>query len=63
MRLDREGRRTLAQFLNGMAVALIAALVLAPVASGTAKLELMWAGLVGASICHALALYAGRRSR
>lgn len=31
MRLDREGRRTLAQFLNGIAVAAVGMGVLAPV--------------------------------
>lgn len=34
MRRDREGRRTVVQFLSGLAVGTVATLVLAPLASG-----------------------------
>lgn len=61
MKLERESRRAVAQFLNGLAVAMVAALVLAPFAGGTARWELGAAAILGASICHALALYAVRR--
>lgn len=60
MKLDREGRRTAAQFLNGLAVAMVASLVLAPFGSGTTRWELVLAAMVGASACHALAHYVGR---
>lgn len=60
MRLDREGRRTVVQFLNGLAVGTVATLVLAPLASGTLRYELVTGALVAAAVCHVLALRAGR---
>lgn len=62
MRLDREGRRTVAQFLNGLSVGMLATLVLAPLASGTLKPALAVAAGLGAAVCHWLALHLGRRS-
>ena len=56
MRLDREVRRTIAQFLNGLAVALTAALVLAPAAESTFDGIAAVAALVGAGLLHLLAL-------
>jgi hypothetical protein len=56
MRFDREVRRTVAQFLNGLGVALIATLVLAPVAAGAFHGVAFLAALVGAALAHLLAL-------
>lgn len=61
MKLDQDGRRTVAQFLNGIGVATVGALVLAPLASGTPRLELAIAGVIWTLVCHALALFLGRR--
>lgn len=60
MRLDREGRRTVAQFCNSLAVGILATLVLAPLASGTFRLEMVTGAVVAAAICHVVALRAGR---
>lgn len=46
MRRDREGRRTVVQFLSGLAVGTVATLVLAPLASGTLRYELVTGALV-----------------
>ena len=57
MRFDREGRRTVAQFLNGLGVALITTLVLAPVATGgLLNGTVTFVALVGAVLVHLLAL-------
>ena len=56
MRLDREVRRTVAQFLNGLSVALIATLVLAPIASGAFQPIGGFAALLCAVLIHLLAL-------
>lgn len=56
MRIDREVRRTVAQFLNGLGVALIATLVLAPVATGAFNGSATVAALIGAALVHLLAL-------
>ncbi|KQX35355.1 hypothetical protein ASD04_15055 [Devosia sp. Root436] len=56
MRLDREGRRTVAQFLNGLAVAMLATGVLAPLAGGTPQGAMTAAALIGAALLHLLAL-------
>ena len=61
MKLDRESRQTVAQFLNGLAVTMVGALILAPFAVGTMRWGIALAAIFGASICHALALYAARR--
>lgn len=61
MRLDREGRRTVAQFLNSLAVGIVATLILAPVAGGNFRPELAIGAAVTAAICHGLALRVGRR--
>lgn len=50
MRLDKEGRRTVAQFLNGLAAGMVATLVLAPLAGGTLRPGLAAAAVVGAAI-------------
>jgi len=60
MRLDKEGRRTVAQFLNSLAVGILATLILAPLASGTLRPALVSGAVVAAAICHILALRAGR---
>jgi hypothetical protein len=56
MKLDRESRRTVAQFLNGLAVAVVGTLVLAPAAGGSLQAIAVVCGLVGAALLHALAL-------
>lgn len=59
MRLDRERRRTLTQFLNGLAISNIAALVLAPLAAGTLKPAIMIGAIIAAVSLHAVALLVG----
>ena len=61
MRFDREGRRTLAQFLNSLAVGMLATLVLAPLAAGTLRPGMAMGAMLGAAICHGLALHFGPR--
>ena len=56
MRLDREVRRTAAQFLNGLAVAVTATLLLTPAAGGATQGPLMVAAVVGAALLHVVAL-------
>jgi len=56
MRLDREGRRTVAQFLNSIAVALLSTLVLAPVAAGSFNLGGAVAGALAAALLHLAAI-------
>jgi hypothetical protein len=60
MKLDREARRTMVQFLNGLAVALIAGFVLAPAATGSLEVPVAGFGLVGAVLLHAAALRLSR---
>lgn len=59
MRLDREGRRTVAQFLNGVAVALLATLVLAPLASGSLHALTAVMAIACAAILHGVAIVFG----
>jgi hypothetical protein len=56
MNLNREHRRTAAHFLNGLAVALLAALVLTPLASGTLDMISGIGGLLGAGGLHGAAM-------
>ena len=56
MRFNRETRRTVAQFLNGMAVSVVATLVLAPVATGAFNGIATVIALIGAVLVHLLAL-------
>lgn len=53
---DRESRRTLAQFLNAIAVTLLGTLVLAPLAAGTLRAPVAAAGISAAIVLHAAAL-------
>jgi hypothetical protein len=53
---DRESRRTLAQFLNALAVTLLGTLVLAPLAAGTLATPVAAAGMAAAIGVHVAAL-------
>lgn len=61
MRLDREGRRTVAQFLNSLAVALVATLVLAPLALGTLRPVYAAMATAAALLLHLIAVGTARR--
>ena len=50
MRLNRDARRILAQFLSGLAVSSIATLILAPLAAGTTQPATVICALVVAAI-------------
>lgn len=56
MRLDREGRRTMAQFLNGLAVATLSLGALAPMVAGTATVAASAVAFIIATALHATAL-------
>ena len=56
MRLDREGRRTVAQFLNGIAVAVVATMLIAPIAGGNVNVAMVLMGAASAITLHAVAL-------
>ena len=56
MRFDREVRRSLSQFLNGLAVAGFSVLVLAPLANGTPRPVLAMAGAILAVLSAVAAL-------
>ena len=56
MRLDRESRRTVAQFLNGVAVAVVATMLLAPMAGGKVDIGTAILGALCALTLHAMAL-------
>lgn len=56
MRPDREIRRTIAQFLNGLAVAIIATLVLAPLAAETLRSHEAAVAIGVAVIIHMIAV-------
>jgi hypothetical protein len=56
MRLDREVRRTLAQFLNGLAVAVIATMVMAPAVGEAVTGVVAVSAIIGAALLHLLAL-------
>ena len=59
MRLDRESRRTLAQFLNGIAVAVIGIGAITPILAG----DLSWmvfAAIISGAGLSAVALWATR---
>lgn len=61
MRLDREAKRVLAQFLNALAVALLATLVLAPLAAGTLYMMPAMVAVGFAAILHIAALLIARQ--
>lgn len=61
MKLDREGRRTVAQFLNSLAVAFVSALVLVPMAGGSIELDRVLTAAVTAALLHAAALMISAR--
>ena len=61
MRLDREAKRTSAQFLNGAAVALLSTLVIMPLSSGSFDVGRTVAGVVAATMLHAAAIVMSRR--
>ncbi|WP_332702632.1 hypothetical protein [Devosia sp.] len=61
MKLDREGRRIVAQFLNGVAVAVVATMFLTPIAGGKVAIGTAALGLFGALTLHAVALIVAAR--
>jgi len=61
MRLDREAKRILAQFLNALAVALLATLVLAPLAAGTLSMMSAMVAVGFAATLHIAALLIARQ--
>lgn len=62
MRLDRERRRTVAQFLNSLAVGTVATLVLAPIAGGTVRPDLAIGAVAVATCCLLVAMWLGGRA-
>lgn len=56
MRLDREGRRIVAQFLNGIAVAVVTTMLIAPIAGGNVNVGMVLLGAASAITLHAVAL-------
>ncbi|ODT66013.1 MAG: hypothetical protein ABS75_28955 [Pelagibacterium sp. SCN 63-23] len=54
--MKREIRRTSAQFLNGLAIAILAAGVIAPAASGSIRLPMVLASGLAGLLLHGLAL-------
>lgn len=56
MKLNREGKRMVAQFLNGLGVAVVATLVLVPAAAGNLSPSSAVMAVCGAAILHATAL-------
>lgn len=61
MGLNREGRRTVAQFLNALAVTLTATLVLAPLAAGHVNVTVAAVALLASGSLHILAILIGGR--
>ena len=61
MKLDREAKRIVAQFLNALAVALLATMVLAPLAAGTLYPASAVVAVGCAAMLHAAALLIARR--
>jgi hypothetical protein len=61
MRMDREGRRAIAQFLNGLAVAAVSVTILAPLASGTLTPITAFARGLTAAITHLAAVALAER--
>lgn len=57
---DRESRRTLAQFLNALAVTLLGTLVLAPLAAGAFETPVAAAAIAAAICLHVAALGVAR---
>lgn len=60
MKLDRDGRRTVAQFLNGMAVAIIGIGAVTPVVAGHASLS-AFAAILLATGLSLVAVWMARR--
>jgi hypothetical protein len=56
MKLDRDRKRTVAQFLNGLAVALSSALVVVPLVSGSFDVVRTVARVMAAAVLHAAAI-------
>jgi hypothetical protein len=56
MRPGKEVRQVLAQFLNGLAVAVLATMVLAPFGAGTLSIDWAIVATAAAGILHGLAL-------
>ena len=54
--MKRETRRTTAQFLNGLAIAILAAGVIGPTASGGFSLPVVIASVLTGLVLHGLAL-------
>lgn len=61
MRNDREGRRTTAQFLNGIAVATLVAGAVGPMMSGSAVATNVAVAILAAAALHGLALVVSSR--
>ena len=61
MRLDPEGRRIVAQFLNGVAVAVVATMLLTPMAGGQMHVGMVLLGAVSAITLHAVAVIVAAR--
>jgi hypothetical protein len=61
MKLHREGKRTVAQFLNALAVALVATMILAPLSAGTFRITSAAIVARCAAMLHAAAVALGRR--
>ena len=61
MQNNREGRRTTAQFLNGVAVATLAAGAVGPLMSGSAVSTNVVVAIIAAVALHGLALVVSRR--
>ena len=61
MKLNREGRRMVAQFLNGLGVAVLATMVLAPAAAGNLYPFSAIVAVCGAAILHGGALLVTRQ--
>lgn len=59
MRLNRESRRSLAQFLNGIAVAVIGIGAITPILTGNPSWTAFAAIILGVGLC-AVALWAAR---
>ena len=54
--MKRETRRTTAQFLNGLAIAILAAGAIGPTASGGPNLPIVIASVLAGLVLHGLAL-------
>ena len=56
MKFNREGRRTTAQFLNGLAIAVVGTMVLGPAMVGGFNGVIAAAAIIAAGLLHAVAV-------